>query len=117
MSRVDRQRGEDREELLVEQIVEKDSIVGIEALPVREPNSGRGQIGHELIGECRVSPRDELPNPDADLVQPLADVFVLRVLRPQPRVELHPQAAHPHLEELVQIVAEDREKLRPLQDG
>src|SRR5262249_13111589 len=50
-----------------------------------------------------------------DPAQPVAGGLVLGGARGQPRLEAHFQAADSDLEELVEVVAEDREELRALE--
>jgi hypothetical protein len=112
---VDGQRRQNREDLLIEHPVENRAVVLIELVPVRQVNAGRGQIRDELCGEDCAPPLEEVANACADRAQ-LRPRRLLAGAACDSRLDLHLQAADAYLEELVQVLAEDREELGPLQD-
>jgi hypothetical protein len=112
--RVDCERRQDRKELLVEHRIEKRPVLGVELVPVREPDPRRGEVGHDLLGEDDGPPRQKLVDAGGDRVE----LFVRPLTGAagcDAGLELHLQAPDPDLEEVVEVVAEDGEELGPLQ--
>ena len=113
--RVDRQRREDREDPFAEPSSQERPVALREVDPMREADAFLLQGRQEFVGE-------EFPCASLHLVDPLADRFQLLVgSHPVGRGDGHPcldlllQTRHPHLEELIQVLAVDREELDPFQ--
>jgi hypothetical protein len=77
-------------------------------------NSCLGEIVHVRSKDFSAS-RDQRPNALADRPKPLARPLLGRTPGRYSDLQLHLQAAHSHLKELVQIAAADRQKLRALE--
>src|SRR4026209_363817 len=117
MSRVYGQRGQDREDLLLEQRVEVGPVGGVEVVPARDSDPRRGEVGPGALGQALGALGDELPDAGVDPAQPVARCLLVRSGRSDPGLEAHLQTPDAHLEELVQVVAEDGEELGALEHG
>ena len=113
--RVDGERREDREDLVVEPAAER--LVVLRDVVVVED---RDALGAQLLADPRPDRRvvrRQLPDADADLGQLLGRRHAVRRVVRGARLGLAPEAGHADLEELVQVGREDREELHPLQQG
>ena len=117
MGRIHGERRQDGKELLVEELVEKALVLGVEVVPVRKPDAGRSEIRDQPRREGDVAFRSELLDALVDLVQPVPNGLVVGAARGNPCLEPHLEASDPDLEELVEVVAEDREELGPFEHG
>src|SRR5262249_37636819 len=115
MSRIDCQRRQHGKELLVKQAVEKSLVLSVELVPVREPDPGCRQVWDELAREAGVAAGDELANASVDLRQPLLRRLILGATRGKTGLEPHLETPDPNLKEVVEVIAENREELGPLQ--
>ena len=112
---VDGERGEHREDRLGEHLLELGAVVVGEVVPVGEADAGVLERGHDLVGEDRGRPADQLVDPVADGAELVDEVEPVGGRGAQAGLELLHQARHPDLEELVEVLAEDGEELRPLE--
>ena len=112
---VDRQRREHREDRVDEQLLEVGPVVGGEVVPVGEADAGVLERGHDLVGEHRRRPVDQLVDPAPDRAELVDEVEAVGGGGAQAGVELLHEARDPHLEELVEVLAEDGEELGPLE--
>jgi hypothetical protein len=115
MRRIDGERRENREDVDVEHLVEVHTVVVVELVPVGEMDAGGCEVGDELVGEDVARTGNESADARPDAAQLLADRLEIRAGAAESGLELHLQAADPHLEELVEVVAEDRHELDALQ--
>ena len=67
MTGIDRERGEHREDPVLELLVHVLAVVLVEVVPRREPDADRRQLGRDLLEEDPLHPLDEGPGPVADL--------------------------------------------------
>ncbi len=112
---VDRQGREHREDLAAEDVGQVLTVGIVERRPVRHPDSGLGQTGHDGVEEDGRLAVDELGHALADGTQRLARSQPVRRSGPQAGVDLVLQPRHPHLEELVEALGEDGQELHALQ--
>ncbi len=86
-----------------------------EVVPVGEADAVVLERGHELLGEHRRLPLAQVAHLCPDLAQQFDEVAAVGARGAQSSRELLHQARHANLEELVEVFAEDREELRPLE--
>ena len=67
MPGVDRERGEHREDAVLELLVHVLAVVLVEVVPRREPDAVGRQLVRDLFEEDPLHPLDEGPGPVADL--------------------------------------------------
>ena len=67
MTGVDRERGEDREDPVLELLDHVLAVVLVEVVPGREPDAVGRQLGRDLLEEDPLHALDEGPGPVADL--------------------------------------------------
>ena len=115
MTGVDRQRGEDGEDLAVEGLGQVVAVVVVERGPVRHPHPGLGQGRHHRVDEDGRLPVHELGDALTDGPQGLAGAQAVGRPGAQARVDLILEPGHPHLEELVESLGEDGQELDPLE--
>ncbi len=115
MTRVDRQRGEDRVDLALEDVDEVLAVVVIEGGPVGETDVRLCERGHDEIQEDVVLAPDQLFDAGPDHGQLLARAQAVDAARAHARRHLVLQRRHPYLVELVQQLGEDGEELGPLE--
>jgi hypothetical protein len=116
VARVDGERGEHREHLVLEELDEEGPVVVIERGPVGEPDPAVGEPGGDLAQEDPVDVCAELDHAGADGVELLGRLEPVGGDPPQACGQLVLQARHPHLEELVEVRREDGEELGSLQE-
>ena len=118
MTLVDGQRGEDGEDLAVEDVVEVGAVVVVEGVPVRHDHAGVGSRAgatcSEKIALCRST---SSVDPVGDGAQLLVRAQPVRRPGPEPGGHLVLEPGHPDLEELVQPLGEDGQELHPLEQG
>ena len=85
--------------------------------PVRELDARILQRGRDFLGEDARLPGDQLFDADPDRTQLLDLVESVGCVAAHAGRKLLLQAGYPDLEELVEVRAEDREELRPLEQG
>ena len=113
---VDRQRGQHREDALVELLLEEREVRGVQRLDrAHDPDPLLLERRHELGGE-------DVGRAGRQLLRALPDPLELLGGRPavgrtldHAGLDLLLQAGDPDLEELVEVVREDRDELQPLQ--
>ena len=88
----------------------------VEVVPAREADAGLLERGRDLLGEHGGLAGHELVDARADRVQLLDLVEPVGRGDAQAGVDLILQRRDPHLEELVEVLGEDREELRPLEE-
>ena len=115
MRGVDGERGEHREDAVVELARELGACVLVEVVPVAELDARLLQARCHLLGEHGRLQRDQLLDAGPDRAQLLDLVHALLRGRPDPGFELLLQPGDAYLEELVEVGAEDREELRALE--
>ena len=115
VARVDGERREHREDPLLERLDEELLVVVVEVVPARQPDAVGGQRGHDLVEEEALLALDERLDPLAHLEELLAGGAPVGRGGAEPGRHLLLQAGHPHLEELVEVLAEDGEELGPLE--
>ncbi|EFX59988.1 hypothetical protein DAPPUDRAFT_346030 [Daphnia pulex] len=112
---IDGQRGEDREDAAVELGPEVLLVETVELVPLAESDAAFGENGNDLVEEDAVGPSREhrhLARDQADLLRRREPVGAQVG---DPGLHLVEQACGPHLEELVEILAEDGEELGALE--
>ena len=117
VGRVHRERREHREDPLLEQPVELGPIVPVQLGPGHDPDPRLVERGQNLLRQQVPGAIDELGHALADSRELLARGHPLGGGDEDPRRGLLLQPGHPDLEELVEVLAEDRQELRPLQQG
>ena len=115
--RVDGEGSEHREDQLGEELLEVRAVVVGELVPVREADAFVFERGGDLVGEHRRGASDELVDPIADRAQLADEIEAVGGRGAQARRQLFHEARHAHLEEFVEVLAEDGEELRPLEQG
>ena len=113
---VDRERGEYREDPVVEHPRQLRLRVGVEVVPRRERDSGVLEGGRDLLRERGGLARHQLLDPRPDRPELFDLVEAVRRGRADADRELLFDPGDAHLEELVDVAAEDREELRPLEE-
>src|SRR5579875_3852648 len=114
--RVDRQRGENGEDPLVEHVHQLAAVPFVQSLPAGEPHSGPGQGGDHLAEEDLALASQQLLHLGADVPQLLLRGAAVRGPGPQARGHLVLDGCHPDLEEGVKLGAEYGQELDPLQE-
>jgi len=114
---VDGERRQHREDQLGEEAFEMRSVVVGQFVPVGEPDAGDFERRGDLVGEDRGGTRHELFDEVTDGAQLVDEVEAVGGGRPEPGRQLLHEPRDPHLEELVEVLAEDGEELRPLEQG
>ena len=116
MAGIDRQRGQDREDVGLE--------VGVEVLAVgvrhvadalAERQSLGGERGQHVLHEARAMLANLLPHDGRDRRELVLGRHAVGSTLDDPGGHLLLEPRHPHLEELVEVAAEDRQELEPLQ--
>ncbi len=90
-------------------------FVLVELFPVGEFDAGLFEAGRDLLREGDRLPGDELLDAGPDRAELFDLVEAVRGVRAHAGRELLLQAGHAHLEELVEVRAEDREELGPFE--
>jgi len=116
MAGIDGQRREDGEDALGEDLVEVAGVVLVELAPARQDDPDLGQVWRHLVEEQPLLAVHELGHPFAQLAQLLRGGTPVGAGRGQAGGQLVLEARHPHLEELVEVLAEDGEELDALED-
>ena len=96
-------------------VVEVGAVAAGEVVPVDEPDAFVLERGRDLLGEHRGLAGDELVGAGADGAELVDEVEAVGRGGAQARRELLDEAGDPHLEELVEVVAEDGEELHALE--
>ena len=112
---VDRQRREDREDRVDEHLLEVGPVVVGQVVPVGEADPFVLERRHDLVGEHRCRPVDEFVDPAPDRAQLVDEVEPVGGGGAQAGLELLHETRDPHLEELVEVLAEDGEELGSLE--
>jgi hypothetical protein len=115
MRGIDREGSEDGEDAILEHARQEIAGVVVEVVPVGELDAGVLQCRREILGEDARLARHELLHPTADRAELFDLIEAIGRCRTQPRRQLLLDARHAHLEELVEVRAEDREELRALE--
>ena len=115
MSRVHRQGCEHREDPLLELPGEPLAVVVVELAPGREADPCVGQVGHHGTEEHPIGSFHQLSRACLYDVELLLGGGSVRGAPGDPGRDLLLEARHSHLEELIQVLAEDREELHPLE--
>ena len=114
---VDGQRGEDGEDLALEDVDQMDPVVVVERGPVGEPHAGVGQRGDDLVEEDGVLAPHQLLDPGPDHLELLARAQAVDRPGAHPGGHLILQRGHPDLVELVEQLGEDGHELGPLEQA
>jgi hypothetical protein len=115
VGRVHRQRGQDREDLVLEDVHEVLAVVVVELLPLRVADPLLAERGDHLVAEHRGVAHRQLADDLTDRAQLLGRREPVGVLAGHLRGDLLLEAGHADLEELVEVGLEDRQELRPLE--
>ena len=115
MSRVDGQRGQDREDPVLEDLLAVPLLVAVEVLPADQVDVPRASAGMSCVAEDPGVPLHQDGGLGPDLVEHL--------VRHQPGgganrdagCDAALEAGHPDHEELVEVAGEDRQETGPLQ--
>ena len=113
---IDRERREHREDAVLELLDEVLVVVVVELAPAGEHDADLGERRHDLLEEHLLEPDREPGDPGEDLVELLARGATVRRDARHAGDQLVHEPGHPHLEELVEVLAEDGAELRPLQE-
>ena len=117
MAGIDRERRQDRVDLAREQPIEVLPLGRLERIERHPLDASRRQAGHDLAVQQAMLLGHERMDARLDPSQLLHGIETIRtvILRLQTRVQLLLQPRDPHLEELVEIRAEDRGEFEPLE--
>jgi hypothetical protein len=113
--RVDRQRGEHREDALLEHAVDVLAIPAVERSVVGEPKADFAKALDDGLERAHLT-RREVDRATLDLGQLLLHRHAVRAQRGHTGSALFDQAADANLEELVEVAARDGEELRALEE-
>jgi hypothetical protein len=117
VGRVDRQRGQHREDLLPEIGPQALAFGRAQLAPADQFDALGGQLGAHLVGEAGGVPGDQVRRAFADHQELGAQGDPVAAAHRQAGAEPPLQAGDPHHVELVEVAREDRQELRPLQQG
>jgi hypothetical protein len=117
MGRVHRQRGEDGKHVVLEVLLQEGALVGGDRVHVQQVNAFLGQPGQHLLGQALVVLPLHATHDGRDRVQLIFRGHAIGGAFAETGGELLLEAGHPHLEELVEIGAEDRQELEALERG
>ena len=115
VGRVDGQRGQHREDALLEQLLAVLLLVRVEVVPAHQLDAVLAEGRHDVVAEHARVPGHQLGGGAPDQVQHLARHQPGR--RPHGDTGRDPalEAGHAHHEELVEVAGEDRQEADPLQ--
>ena len=102
MPGIDGQRGEDGEDLPMEDVHQVRAVVVVERRPVREPDPGFGEGRDQTVQEDAVLAGHELFDPGPDHLELLAGAQAVDRAGTHPGGHLILEPGHPDLEELVE---------------
>ncbi len=108
MAGIDGQRRQHRVHVALEDVDQMGPVVVTEGRPVDQLHAGLGQAGCDLHQEHAVEVPEELQDPLADRHELLDRGHAVGRHGPQACGHLVLQGSHPHLEELIQVLREDR---------
>src|SRR5262249_47626524 len=111
---VDGKRSQHRFDPLFVDLTQEGMVLFIQLLPRQKVDPHIGKVADVRLEDGVALPNED-PNAFADHPKPLLRALIHSFVS-DAGLDLHLQAAHPHLEELVEIAAEDREELRPLEN-
>ena len=114
---VERQRGQDREDLVAEVCPHPVDLRLREIVRGAEENSLAGERGDELVVPAVVLVLDERGHDRVDAAQLLHRGEAVGAELRDARVDLLHEARHPDLEELIKVRADNREEAHALQKG
>jgi hypothetical protein len=114
---VHRQGREHREDPLLEDLDQVVAVVGIQRIPVAQPDAGLGQLGAHVGQEGLGLGLEEVLDLVPDGPELLARAAPVGPGGGDPRLDLVLQPRHLDLEELVHELAEDGKELHPLEQG
>lgn len=117
MARVDRERGENREDVRLEQSEEIGPLLALELVDARQVKARLGQARHDRCLEDIVASHLQAQALGADVLELLHGGPPVGGLGPQPGCHMVFEPAHTHLEELVQAGGQDGEELDSLEQG
>ena len=112
---IDRQRGEHREDPLLERLDHELLVVVVELVPARQPDPVGGQRRDDAVEEEALLAQHQALDPVAHLEQLLARGAAVGRGGADPGRHLLLQAGDADLEELVEVLAEDGQELGPLE--
>jgi hypothetical protein len=115
MAGIDSQGREHREDPLLEGLHEELLVVGVELVPAREADPLIGEGRHHLVEEQPLESLHQGLHAHSNLEQLLGRGAAVGRGAPDPGRHLLLEAGHPHLEELIEVLAEDGEELGPLE--
>ncbi len=117
--RVDRQRGEHRVDLAVEEVIEVGVLIRVQLAGRADPDAVLEELGAYLGVPDLIHPPDEVVGSSGDLDELGQGPHAVggRVLRLEVLVDLRLQPGDADLEELVEVRRADRQEAQPLQQG
>ena len=115
VSRIDSQRGQDRKDHAIEDLAEQSSGCGIEPMPVRRRHPRVDQCRQDLLTEDVTLSFHQPCDAGDDGRELLGGAEPIGRAGPDSCRHLILEAGHTHLEELVETLGEDREKLGPFE--
>ena len=113
--RVDRERGEDGEDPVLEQLLAELLLVPVEVAPAHQLDAGVGQRRDEDLGEQPRVPLAEVARLGPDRLEDLARHHPGGGLHGEPGGDPALETGHPDHEELVEVAGEDRREPDPLE--
>jgi hypothetical protein len=115
--RVDRERRQDRQQAAAKVLGQELLLAAVDLLRPQQPDPLGGEPRREILQEALVLLLHELVAALGDGGQDLGRRESVRAAVLVPRVDTTLQPGHPDHEELVEVGAEDRQELDPLQQG
>ncbi|MDQ0775695.1 hypothetical protein QF026_004161 [Streptomyces aurantiacus] len=115
--RVDREGGQDREDLVAEEREEAGLLLLGQLAPADEVEALLGELGRHVLLVAGGVPGHELPRAGPDHLQHLAGLEARGRAGGHAGGDAPLQAGHPDHEELVQVAGEDRQEFRPFEEG
>ena len=116
MAGVDRERGQHREDLLPEDAVQLGELLATHLLAAHQRDPGGGERRHHLLVEPDL-PLDQALDPRPDRLQLFERRHSIGRGGRDRRQDLLFEACHAHLEEVVEVLAEDGEEAHPFEEG
>ena len=113
VGRIDREGGEDRKNSVVEHLAQMAAVVDVELIPRAKADALGVQRGQQSVDEDLVGAGDEFLDPIGDLGELLGGGHPVGGRLDDAGFDLVEQAGDTHLVELVEVLAEDGEKLCP----
>jgi hypothetical protein len=113
--RVDGQGRQDREDPLLEQPLAEPLLLAVELVPADQVDALLGQLGHQLLTEQPRMALHQLTGAGPDLLEHLTRHEAGGRTDGQVGRDPPLQAGHPHHEELVEVVGEDRREAHALE--